>query len=113
MLIYEVFGTPVFEKQFKRLCKKYPLLNADLNNLIIQLKQGDFPGNLVPGTAGARKVRLPNRDSSKGKSGGFRLLYYLITDDQEIYLLALYSKSEDENYSDAKITDILKQNGFL
>jgi mRNA-degrading endonuclease RelE of RelBE toxin-antitoxin system len=109
----KVYGTSIFEKQLKRLSKKYPLLDVEVNNLINELKQGELPGNLVPGTLGARKVRISNKDSNKGKSGGFRLLYYFITDDEEIYLLALYSKSEDENYSDAQIREILKQNGFL
>jgi mRNA-degrading endonuclease RelE of RelBE toxin-antitoxin system len=39
------------------------------------------------------KVRLANPDAKKGKSGGFRVIYYLKT-QEFILLINIYSKSE-------------------
>lgn len=112
-MAFNVYGTPIFEKQRKRLIRKYPLLESIINGFIQELKQGSLLGDIIPGTKGARKVRLSNPDSNRGKRSGFRILYYFVADDGEIYLLAIYSKNEEENYTDSQIKKLLKQNGFI
>jgi mRNA-degrading endonuclease RelE of RelBE toxin-antitoxin system len=52
-------------------------------------------GKVVPGSGGVRKVRWAM--SGKGKSGGLRVIYYFKKQDDEIWLLTIYSKSEVEN----------------
>jgi len=49
---FKVYGTPVFERQRKRLTRKFPLLKIEIESLIADLKQGTLPGNIVPGTRG-------------------------------------------------------------
>ena len=51
---------------------------------------------LPEGTA-AYKVRIANTSANVGKSNGFRLLYYVAIED-EIYLLTIYSKKDDDVY---------------
>ena len=48
-------------------------------------------GELIPGTGGARKVRVPAKDH--GKRGGARVIYVDIIVLEEIYLLAAYAKN--------------------
>ena len=58
--------------------------------------------NLPEGTA-LYKVRIANTSANVGKSNGFRLIYYLATGD-EIYLMTIYSKKDDERIpNDAQI----------
>jgi mRNA-degrading endonuclease RelE of RelBE toxin-antitoxin system len=100
----EVILTPHFEKQVKSLKKKYPNVNKDLEPLIDDLEGGGLPGDRLQRLVSheAYKVRLPNRDTQRGKSGGYRVIYYVRTADT-IYLLEIYAKSDVENISDADI----------
>jgi hypothetical protein len=54
---------------------------------------------LISGSSGMRKARwaLPGR----GKSGGVRVIYYFAAPDA-VYFIAVYSKNEKENISDAE-----------
>ena len=47
-------------------------------------------GKVVPGSGGVRKVRWAM--SGRGKSGGVRVIYYFKQQDDEIWLLTIYSK---------------------
>jgi mRNA-degrading endonuclease RelE of RelBE toxin-antitoxin system len=58
------------------------------------LKYPEF-GKIVPGSGGVRKIRWGA--SGKGKSGGVRVIYYFKKQDDEIWLLTIYTKSEMEN----------------
>lgn len=49
-------------------------------------------GDLIPGTGGLRKLRWPGR--SKGKSGGYRVIYYFFNESVPLYLLAIYPKNQ-------------------
>lgn len=59
---------------------------------------GDNPeaGDMISGTGGVRKIRL--KAPSKGKRGGFRVCYYYVV-GQQIYLLWIYAKNEQEDLS--------------
>ena len=56
-----------------------------------------FPesGKVVPGSGGLRKLRWAM--TGTGKRGGVRVIYYFKKRDDEIWLLAIYSKSEMGN----------------
>ncbi len=56
-------------------------------------------GRLVPGLSGIRKARASNPERGKGKRGGFRYLYLYFVVDQQIYLLYLLDKNEQEDLS--------------
>ena len=58
------------------------------------LKYPEF-GKIVPGSGGVRKLRWGA--SGKGKSGGLRVIYYFKKQDNEIWLLTIYSKNETVN----------------
>jgi len=49
------------------------------------------------------KIRLKNSDNQKGKSGGYRVIYFVIDNDKLITLLSIYSKSDLENINENEI----------
>lgn len=66
----------------------------DLQPVIKQLEQGELPGDQISGVGYAVfKLRVQNSDTQKGKSGGYRLIYYVKT-ATGIILLTVYAKSE-------------------
>jgi mRNA-degrading endonuclease RelE of RelBE toxin-antitoxin system len=89
-----VVATPHFNHSFKRLRKKYRRIENDLRSLIAQLEQGETPGDQVQGTRFTLyKARVASSDAQRGKSGGYRVIYYLNT-ATFIFLVELYPKSE-------------------
>jgi mRNA-degrading endonuclease RelE of RelBE toxin-antitoxin system len=83
-----------FKRNLRNLAKKYRSIRKDIQPVIEQLEQGEQPGDQISGVGYAVfKVRVRNSDNQKGKSGGYRLIYYLET-TTGIILLTIYSKSE-------------------
>jgi hypothetical protein len=54
---------------------------------------------VIAGAGGFRKARWARR--GKGKSGGFRVVYYFLAKPGRIYMAAIYAKSRQENLSAA------------
>ncbi len=79
--------TASFKRSVKKLKRRYPHIQDDIREGVELLLQTPRLGVVVSGSGGIRKVRLPNRDAKRGKSGGYRLLYYL--EDNEFQLLYL------------------------
>lgn len=52
-------------------------------------------GDLIPGSAGCRKLRWGVE--ARGKRGGVRVIYYGQTAAGLIWLLAIYAKTKQEN----------------
>ena len=101
--------TPEFKRNLRTLSKKYRHIRADIDPLIAQLQSGQLPGDQVTGTGYTIfKVRLPNRDVQKGKSGGYRLIYYLQT-QAAIILVTIYSKAEQADISASQIRRIVAE----
>jgi len=51
-------------------------------------------GPVIQGTSGVRKSRAADPARGKGKSGGFRYMYYYIERDGQIFLLMVFNKNE-------------------
>lgn len=98
-----------FLKRVKALRKKYPNVSRDVDPIIDQLEVGETPGDQLQNFDPyiVYKVRVPNRDAQRGKSGGYRVLYYLHT-VEKIYLIYIYSKSEQDDVPDSLILAIIK-----
>jgi mRNA-degrading endonuclease RelE of RelBE toxin-antitoxin system len=104
---YNVKTLASFEKQAKRLIKKYPSLKVELNQLISSLadnpEQGSFIGN------SCYKIRLAIASKGKGKSGGARVITNLVIKEEIVYLISIYDKSEIPSISSNDIEALLKQ----
>ncbi|MFN8492043.1 MAG: type II toxin-antitoxin system RelE/ParE family toxin [Caldilineaceae bacterium] len=98
-----------FKRNIRQLAKKYRHIKLDLQPVIEQLELGETLGDQVPGV-GYRvyKVRILNSDIGKGKRAGYRMLYYLETDEFAI-LLTIYAKSEQEDISSEQIRHIIAE----
>ena len=108
---YSVYPTPDFKKFFKRLGKKHPSLGADLRELVGKLKEEPDTGTHLG--HGIYKTRMAITSKGKGKSGGARVITYLVTEDNEVYLVFIYDKSQLENITKEQIFELLKKAGLI
>ncbi len=107
----EIAFTPEFKRNLRGLAKKYPHIRSDVQPIIEQIQHGEFIGDQVQGTGCTIfKVRIRNSDVSRGKSGGYRVIYYLKT-ATAVILITIYSKTEQSDISSAKIKKILSEFG--
>lgn len=105
--LIEVFASAKFQRDLRTLAKKYRHIRSDVQPIIQQLLSGELPGNQVSGVGYTiYKVRVQNSDIQKGKSGGYRLIYYVKT-ITNIFLVTIYSKSEQEDIAAEEIQQIL------
>ena len=98
---------PHFVKVVKRLHKKFPRVSDVVQELIETLSQGETPGDQMQGVGyTAYKVRLSNPDAQKGKSGGYRVVYY-IKKVNRVILLVIYSKTEQIDIAPEEIRQLI------
>ena len=95
-----------FAKDVKSLHKKYKGITKDLRTLESELEENPKCG--IPLGNACYKMRLKNTSVPTGKSGGFRVIYYYLDEENNLYLMAMYSKTELDNISDERIIEILK-----
>lgn len=101
--------TPRFQRDLRDLAKRYRQIRSDLQPLIEQLQAGELPGDRLSGVKYAVfKVRLKNSSIQKGKSGGYRVIYYLKTYDK-IVLATIYSKCDISDIDAEVIEDAIAQ----
>jgi len=100
-----------FKKDVKRLFKKYKQIPSDLK--ILKQKLSENPKAGIELGNSCYKIRLANSSIPTGKSSGFRIIYYHIDTNDNLYLMSMYSKSELENIDDKIILQILKENSLI
>lgn len=97
----DILTLPEFEREFKRLSKKYHLLVDDYAQLLEDLEKSPLQGTSLG--MGTRKVRMGVDSKGGGKSGGMRVITYTViqksSDLVELTLLYIYDKSEIESIS--------------
>ena len=97
-----------FNKELRRLARKYPSVADSVYTLIEQLEADERPGaRLARLRNTVYKVRLPNRSASRGTSGGFRVIYQ----DKSgvlVLLLLIYSKTERSDIPDDVIRRLIR-----
>ena len=108
----EILTTPIFDKEFKRLLKKYPSLKKDFLLLRDELLADPKTGN--PIGKNCYKIRLAVKSKGKGKSGGLRVITYLLLITEannkvrRLYLLSVYDKSENDTISDRVLQSLIE-----
>ncbi|HLW50712.1 MAG TPA: type II toxin-antitoxin system RelE/ParE family toxin [Sphingobacteriaceae bacterium] len=104
---YTVLTVQSFDRQAKRLVKKYPSLKAELIALVERLSADPKLGTDIG--KNCFKVRLAIASKGKGKSGGARVITHLHIHANHIYLLSIYDKADQGSISDRDIVKLLEQ----
>jgi mRNA-degrading endonuclease RelE of RelBE toxin-antitoxin system len=102
---YNILSTPPFDRQLKRLAKKYHSLKAEYATLIDELE--DNPRKGVSLGSNCFKIRLSIASKGRGKSGGARVITHLYIENKTVFLLAIYDKKEQTDISDKELKDLL------
>ncbi|MBK9490186.1 MAG: hypothetical protein IPO07_16490 [Haliscomenobacter sp.] len=109
----EIVISDNFRREAKKYLKKFRSLKEELaafqESLLINPKQG------VRITESVFKVRLSSKSKGKGKSGGFRIITYVVEviEDENnhlqtvVTLLSIYDKSEISTLSDSEIKALI------
>lgn len=74
--------------------------DAERQAAVDLISANPMAGEIVVGGGGIRKVRVAGR--GKGKSGGYRVLTYFMTEGRPAYLLWVINKSMADSLSDAQ-----------
>jgi mRNA-degrading endonuclease RelE of RelBE toxin-antitoxin system len=102
---YSIKTIPQFDRQLKRLIKKYPSFKADFAAFVPNLREHPTQGTSIG--KNCFKIRLAVSSKGKGKSGGARVITNFIITDATVYLLAIYDKSEKDNLTDKELNELL------
>jgi len=102
-MAFDVILTSGFKKELKHIAKKHRQILSDVNELTDKLAMNpligdDFGKNVY-------KVRLTITGSSKGKSGGARVITYIKIVANTVILAEIYLKSE---YDTVDVSSVLK-----
>lgn len=105
--IVKIIQSERIEKDLKYLGRRYRSVKKDIQPLIDRLKAGEIVGDRIVGNKyPVFKVRIKNSDVQKGKSGGYRVVYYTVM-SEVILLTTIYSKSDRADISNQEIEEII------
>lgn len=104
-MTYQVKTLPEFDRELKKLVKKYPSLKFDILKLAESLSLDPTQG--TPIFKNCYKIRLAIKSKGRGKSGGARVITSFVIHEDSIFLLSIYDKSEKESVTDAYIKALL------
>lgn len=87
-----IIETPIFTRKLKSLINDEEY--RKLQNLLLSNPEA---GNLISRSGGLRKLRWSG--SSRGKRGGYRIIYYWFSKTETIVMLLIYSKKDQDDLS--------------
>ena len=102
----EFIETSIFTRQITQL-----LGDEEYKDFQLELLRNPQKGSIIPKSGGLRKVRVGL--SGRGKSGGGRVIYCLISEMEHIYLIYVYPKNVLDNLSDAQLKELRQIAGEL
>jgi hypothetical protein len=103
---YNVLTIPPFDRQLKRLVKKYPSLKNEFASLLESLEQEPEQGTNLGNNC--YKIRIAVASKGKGKSGGARVITNFVVAEETVFLISIYDKSEKENLTDKELDELLR-----
>jgi mRNA-degrading endonuclease RelE of RelBE toxin-antitoxin system len=105
--LVEVKFSEEFKNNLRNLSKKYRSIRKDLQPILDDLQAGKFNGDQIANIGyTVFKLRIKNRDNKKGKSAGYRVIYYVKT-STSVILVTIYSKAEQSDIPAAEIRRII------
>jgi len=106
----KIIYSSIFIRKAKDLKKRHSSLTSDLETLEKSLIDNPKQGSDLGG--GLHKVRLAIKSKGKGKSGGYRIITYLVSQSDEnisINMLTIYDKSEESSINKQYLLKLLKE----
>ncbi len=103
---FEIVYTENFERELKKLAKKYRSIKVDLAHLLDEIEKDPKQG--VSLGKDCYKIRMAISAKGKGKSAGARVITNVYIKGNIVYLLSVFDKSEKENITDKELEALLK-----
>lgn len=97
LVYYSFVETPIFSKRITELASP-----ETLEAIQAELVEDPERWPVVKGLRGARKGRIADPKSPRGKSGSFRYIYLYLPRAGRIHLLFLFAKNEQSDLSPAQ-----------
>ena len=108
---FNVYTTDFFDKELKKLSKKYPSVKNDYKSLVNSLKEEPKQGQ--PLGKDCYKIRMAITSKGKGKSGGSRVISCIKIVAESVFLLSIFDKGDKESISDKELDNLLRLAGLL
>lgn len=104
---FKIISLSSFDKELKKLAKKYPSIKQDYENILDELEVNPKLG--TPIGKNCFKIRVSITSKGKGKSGGARVITHLIVnlDEETLYLLKIYDKANQGNINESELRQLL------
>lgn len=103
---FNVYTTDFFDREMKKLSKKYPSVKVDYKALVDSLKEDPKQGQ--PLGKDCYKIRMAITSKGKGKSGGSRVITCVKIVAGSVFLLSIYDKGDKESISDKELDELLR-----
>jgi hypothetical protein len=97
--------------QFIRDANAAGLSDGERAAIIHMIAANPRKGDVIRGSGGLRKVRFGGR--AKGKSGGYRVITAYFGAEIPVYVIAILSKRERENFTAEEIAGFRKLTGDI
>jgi len=108
---FEVKVTADFVRSLKRVSKKHGSIREDILILIKQLEQEPQTGIMI--RTNLYKIRLNISSSNKGKSGGARVITYVLIAKETVFLAEIYLKSESDTIDEQSMIRRLEDQYYI
>ena len=105
--MHAVVETPAFIAH----AKAAGLSDRDRWEIVNAIAANPRCGDAMEGAGGARKCRFAGR--GKGRSGGYRVIFYFAGDDIPVFLIALFGKGERSNLTQGERNRLAKTLGSV
>ncbi|MVM39812.1 hypothetical protein GO730_23035 [Spirosoma sp. HMF3257] len=102
---YKIVTSANFKRKAKPLIKKYPSIKSELAVLGKEIAENPTQGTSLG--QNCYKIRLAIRSKSTGKSGGARVITYVVTADEQVVLLTIYDKKNKANPESGELDQLL------
>jgi mRNA-degrading endonuclease RelE of RelBE toxin-antitoxin system len=103
---YNIIPTHRFEKELKRLAKKFPSLKNEFAVMIANISENPETGTFIGNSC--YKIRLAIASKSKGKRGGARVVTHLYIATEAVYLLTIYDKGEKADLKPNELKEMIE-----
>ena len=108
---YKVVIASEFAKEAKRIAKKHVGIKDDIAKIVADLAINPFMGTELGHDF--YKIRISISGTNKGKSGGARVITYVILNKETVLLTEIYLKSEHGSADVSILIRRLKDQGLI